>query len=349
MQRTLEQRYAVKFCVGLGKSGTETLAMIRQVFGSDSLSQTAVFKWHKLFKDGRESVEDKPRAGRPSTSRTDDNVQRVRDVLNSNRRLSVRMIADQIGIDKMIVHTIITEDLAIRKICAKFVPKVLTDDQKQRRVSACEDLLQRVEEDLDFLDNVITGDESWIFEYDPETKRQSAEWHTAASPRPKKARMSKSRVKALLIVFFDVKGVVYQEFVPPGQTVNGAFYLEVLKRLTRRVNRVRPAIAANWKLHHDNAPRHSCFLVTDYLIKIGITTVSQPPYSPDVAPADFFLFPKVKTTFKGRYHGTLHTVKQACTRALKDIAESDYQGAFEAWKSRWQKCVDAQGSYFEEF
>ena len=116
----------------------------------------------------------------------------------------------------MTVHTIITENLAMRKICAKLVPKILTDDQKQRRVSACEDLLQRVEEDPGFLDNVITGDESWFFEYVPETKRQSFEWHTAASPRPKKARMSKSRMKAMLIVFFDAKGVVHYEFVPDG-------------------------------------------------------------------------------------------------------------------------------------
>ena len=64
----------------------------------------------------------------------------------------------------MTVHNIITENLAMRKICAKLVPKILTVDQKQRRVSACEDLLQRVEEDPGFLDNVITGDESWFFE-----------------------------------------------------------------------------------------------------------------------------------------------------------------------------------------
>ena len=134
------------------------------------MSQTAVFKWHKLFKDGREILENEPRAGRPSTSRTDDKVQRLRKVLNSDGRLSVRMISDRIGIDKMIVHTIITENLVMRKICAKLVPKVLTDDQKQRRMSACEDLLQRVEEDPGFLDNVITGDESWFFLIRPGNK-----------------------------------------------------------------------------------------------------------------------------------------------------------------------------------
>ena len=145
LQRTIEQRYAIRFCVGLGNSGTETLGMIRQVFNHESMSQTAVFMWQKLCKDGRESVEDEPRAGRSSTSRTDHKVQRVREVMTSDRRLSARTIADRIGIDKMTVHTIITKNLAMRKICTKHVPKVLTDDQKQRRVSACEDLLQHVE------------------------------------------------------------------------------------------------------------------------------------------------------------------------------------------------------------
>ena len=95
------------------------------------MSQSAVLKWRKLFKNGRDSVENEPRTGRPSTSQTDDKVQRVREVLNSDGRLSARMIADRIGIDTMTVHTIITENLAMRKICAELVPKVLTDDQKK--------------------------------------------------------------------------------------------------------------------------------------------------------------------------------------------------------------------------
>ena len=77
--------------------------------------------------------------------------------------------------------------------------------------------------------------------------------------------------------------------------------------------------------------------------------VPQPPYSPDLAPADFFLFPKVKSSLKGHHHGTLSAVKEACTRTLKDLPESAYQGAFVSWQRRWQKCIDAQGMYFEEF
>ena len=76
---------------------------------------------------------------------------------------------------------------------------------------------------------VITENESWVFDYDPETKLQSEEWHTKRSPRPKKARMSRSRVKTMIIAFFDSRGIVHKEFVPPGQIVNHAFHKDVLE------------------------------------------------------------------------------------------------------------------------
>ena len=90
----------------------------------------------------------------------------------------------------------------MRKVCAKMVPKLLTEDQKQQRVTVCHDIIERLKDDPDLLGRVITGDESWIFKYDPDTKRQSRQWKSPASPRPKKARMSKSKVKVMLIAFF---------------------------------------------------------------------------------------------------------------------------------------------------
>ena len=108
---------------------------------------------------------------------------------------------------------------------------------------------------------VVTGDESWVFDYDPETKRQSEEWHTKSSPCPKKACMSRSRVKTMIIVFFsDSRGIVHKEFVPPGQKFNHAFYKDVLERLRNRVQRVRTDIADDWVLHHDNVSNIQVFI-----------------------------------------------------------------------------------------
>jgi len=152
--------------------------------------------------------------------------------------MSVRMIAEEMGLDRNAVHRILTDHLHMRKICAKLVPKNLSVEQKANRLEICQDLQGRIKIEPNFLDKVITGDESWVFDYDPETKRQGSEWHTKSSPRPKKARMSRSKVKTMIIVFFDSCGIVHKEFVTPGLTVNHAFYKDVLERFRKRVQRV---------------------------------------------------------------------------------------------------------------
>jgi len=118
MQRSLEQRYAIKFCVKLGKSGSITLQLLRTAYGDAVLSSVQVLRWHKAFKDGRESAEDEQCAGRPSNSRTGNNVAHVKAVLDRDRCLSVWLIAEEVGLPKTDVHRIIMEDLHMRKICA---------------------------------------------------------------------------------------------------------------------------------------------------------------------------------------------------------------------------------------
>ena len=113
----------------------------------------------------------------------------------------------------------------------------------------------------------------------------------------------------MLVVFFDWKGIVYHEFVPRGQMVNKQLYQEILARL-RDVRRKRPELWENqtWMLHHDNAPAHASLLICSYLAKHQTSVVPHPPYSPDLIPADFFLFPKLKTTLKGCHFQTIVTL-----------------------------------------
>jgi len=162
------------------------MLMLVQVYGDNAMKKSAVYKWVKRFSEGRKSVTDEERSGRPATSTTEENIAEVRQFVRENRRLTVRSIAEQVNIDRETVRKILTEDLHMRKLCAKIVPKELAEEQKQRRVTIFQDLLERQD---DILGRVITGDETWVYDkYDPETKWQTAQWKTANSPRPKKFR-----------------------------------------------------------------------------------------------------------------------------------------------------------------
>jgi len=153
--------------------------MLVQFYGDNVMKETAVCKWVKHFSDGRESVTDEERSGQPATSKTEENIVKIPQIVRENRQLTVRSIAEQLNIDIETVRKILTEDLDMRKVCAKMVPKGLNEEQKQRRVTICRDLLERQDY---ILGHVITSDETWVYQYNPEMKWQSAQWKTANSP-----------------------------------------------------------------------------------------------------------------------------------------------------------------------
>jgi transposase len=210
----------------------------------------------------------------------------------------------------------------------------------------CQDLLERLEIEPNFLAKVITGDESWVFEYDPEMKWQSQEWHTKNS-HPKKTCMNRSRVKTMIIIFFDSRGIVHKEFLPLGYTVNHAFHKNVLERLRKWVQGVRKDIAGNWVLHHDNVPAHTALSVREFLAKKNIPTIPHPLYSPDLSPCDIYLFPKLKSKLKGHQFGTAENIRKIVTDELRTPTEIDFRYCCDQWKERWNHCVTSQGSYFE--
>ena len=145
------------------------------------------------------------------------------------------------------------------------------------------------------------------------------------------------------------KGIVQKEFVPPGQTVNAAFYIEVLKCLQENVRRKRPDQWRNntWLLHCDSAPANAALLTRGFLTDNNMTVVPIPPYSPDLAPSDFFLFPKLKMKLKGRRFQLLEEIQAELQAVLNTLQENDFQECFKNWKHHWDRCQASEGDYFE--
>jgi transposase len=125
--------------------------------------------------------------------------------------------------------------------------------------------------------------------------------------------------------------------------------LEVLKRLPEKVRRKRPELFAynSWILHHDNAPGHTALSVRQFLASKQITVLEHPPHSPDLAPSDFFLFPKIKEILKGRHFDDIDDIRSNTTAALKAIQQNKSQNCFKGWTRRWHRWIASQGEYFE--
>ena len=204
-----------------------------------------------------------------------------------------------------------------------------------------------MEADKKLLENVITGDESWLFQYDLKTKRQSRQWKSVSLPRPKKARMQRSQVKVMLIIFFDHQEMVHHEFVPQGPTVNQRFYKVVLTRLINKIRQKRRASWSRktWILHHDNDPAHIALSIKQFLVSKEITTLHHPSYSPDSSRCDFFFFSKTERDSQGdtlpRSRGYQNQRDETPQNHHKFLQ------CFKAWSKRMEKCIKANGEYFE--
>jgi hypothetical protein len=126
------------------------------------------------------------------------------------------------------------------------------------------------------------------------------------------ASMSRSRVKTIIIIVFDSCGIVHKKFLPPRQTVNHAFYKDVLEQFQKWVQRVQKDIAGDWLLHHDDVPAHTALSIREFLEKKNIPTLTHPPYSPDPAPCDFYLFAKLKSKLKNHNFETVENIHKNC-------------------------------------
>jgi len=285
-----EQHVCIRFCFILGQTAAETVTMLPEAFKEEALSQARVYIWFSQFKRGDMSLEDQLRSGRPSTSRTDENIKKICDAIMFDHHQTIDELEALTGVSWSSCQQILTEELHMKGDAAKFVPRLLLEDHRANRLDVCCEMKAQLKTDPDSLSKIITGDESWCYRYDPETKQQSSLWKSASSPRPTKVRQVKSHVKTMLICFFDIKGLIHFEFIPQGQTVNQQFYLEVLKRLRDAVRRKRPKLwrSGEWLLHHNNAPAHTALSVQQFLTKNGMTTASPPSPLPRPGTLQFF-------------------------------------------------------------
>jgi len=127
MDQRKEQRVCIKFCVNLGKSAIGNLTMIQQAFRDQSLSHVQVFQWHDRFKTGCTSVDDDEHTGRPTSCTTPETVARIQELICQDRQ-TIHDIAEKVGIGYGTRQRVLTEELGMHHVAAKFMPRILTAD-----------------------------------------------------------------------------------------------------------------------------------------------------------------------------------------------------------------------------
>ena len=355
MENQEEQRVALKFLQKSGSTPIQCWHSLSQVFGTQTMSKTQVRVWCRCFSAGETSVKVKPKTGRPRTQRTEENKDKVDQLVHQDGRRSVRNLADQTGIKKDVVWKILSKDLNRKKKSVHFVPHLLTQEQKDFRKKLCEENLALIHQDhREMLSEIVTGDETWISTFEPETKRMSSAWVEVGELPPQKAVRQHAQTKTMCTVFFDFQGVIYCEFLEKNATIDSDCYIQTLCRLKEQIRRKRPFLwqkdpegNRSFLLHQDNVPVHTSVLTLAKFGEWGINLLAHPPYSLDLAPCDFHLFPKLKEQLRGRRFRNVEAVQAETRRILAAFPADFYEQAIADLVTRWKKCCAVDGDYFE--
>lgn len=170
-----------------------------------------------------------------------------------------------------------------------------------------------------------------------------------ASPPPKKFKQTASVGKVMASVFWDSEGVIMIDYLEKGKTINGEYYASELTKLKTAIKEKRRGkLRAGVLLLQDNAPAHTAQVAVAEAAKCGFELLPHPPYSPDLAPSDFYLFPKLKSHLRGHHFGNNDDVIDAVEEFLRDQEANFFHDGIAMLEHRWTKCIDVKGDYIEK-
>jgi len=282
--------------------------------------------------------------------RTHDHINRADVMIREDRRITVSEVAAHLDIGYGSAYAILHDDLGYRKVCARWVPKGLTVVHQRQHVELATQFVRRYEEDPSILERIVTGDETWVHHYDPESKRQSMECRHPSSPAQKKFRRQPFAKKVVLTLFCDIHGPILVHFQVHGQTVNSANYCAMLQ------NEHKPAICKKRRgmlskkvlLHHDNACPHTAAATVETVQQLGFELLQHPPSSLDLVPSDYHIFVPLKEALRVCRFTSDEEVKEAVHTWLREQPKSFFSAGIQKLVERYSKCIVLQGDYVEK-
>ncbi|QQP39840.1 Uncharacterized protein FKW44_013681 [Caligus rogercresseyi] len=295
------------------KTPKEIKTMVDTAFEVNSISQSQIYRISALVKAGKDSSDKRSTNGRRKA---------VRVYVEADRRVTMEELAIKFETSINTIFHVLHDDLGLSIKSARWIPKMLTEDHKMKRVRCAQAFLKlNFELGLGFLDKIVTMDEtSVVISMAPEGLQSAPEVQAAII----KEETDGSQLLRQLTT-----------------SVTAAVFKDVMNMFLKKFKEKRPEMAnRDWYFHFDNAPCHTANSTKEFLAKKGIKVIDHPPYSPDLAPCRLLLLPRHEEDARGR--GDRRQERP------EGVDPDRFCEAFRKWVERWEKCIRIGGSHEEK-
>lgn len=345
MSQNMQMKIKIRTCLfyeyKLGTKAKEATDKICSVFGNDCLKVRVAHFWYKKFKNGHDDLNDEERCGR--LSELDDDL--LKNAIEANTSLSCRELADQFDVCSETVRTHLKSIGKTWKL-SRWVPHKLTELNKLNRFNICASLLARNACE-GFVDYILTCDEKWVWYTNT---RRGHQWLSPNDPVEQTPKKNLHAKKILLCVWWSKVGVIHQEFLKPGETIDAKLYSSQLSRVQKALIIKQPALTNRNKVVflQDNARPHTAILTQKKIVQLKWDLLPHPPYSPDISPSDYYLFLSLDNHMRNKNFDTADGLQTEILSFFQNKPPEFYKRGIDKLPDLWQKVVDNNGDYFDE-
>lgn len=324
----------------LGHNATAAAENINTAFGQQVAYVRTAQRWFARFRSGDMSLESQER-GRPQVELNDDVMLAL---IDENRRITVRELSIHLQVSAATVCRHL-QALKKRKKLDQWVPHNLSEFNKVTRLQTCISLLdQHIK--ASFLHRIVTCDEKWIL-YD--NRKRTASWCDEDEPPQKWAKPDLHPKKVMLTVWWTAKQIIHFSFLRQGQSIDANMYCSQLEAMHQKLLEKQPSLVNRHGvvLLHDNARPHVAVQTINKIKELGYEVLSHSPYSPDLSPTDYHLFKHLQNHLRDKIFDQKCDVENDFTEFIDSCDEEFFKHGIDSLPSRWQKCIDSNGDYFD--
>lgn len=338
------QRYVIDFLLRKKYTGAQIKKELDEAYGKDAMSKTQMYYWISEIRSGRADLNNIQSPGRPLTEGLDE---KILHCLKKEPYASVKRLAEICGHHPQTIRNCLINSMGYKKYNFQWVPHMLTDEMKKRRVSCSKSMLQELRTfQKEGFHHIITGDESWFY------LRYFHQFMYTDSKEnvPKIPKRMISDTKFMYTIFWNPWKFYIVDVLPKGQKFNSEYFINnILEELQTEVYPDgRRKHSKKYSIHMDNAKPHTSVQTKSWISKSEFVQIEHPPYSPDIAPSDFYLFGNLKTNLKGKEFENEEELLRFISDFLNHISHDELMSVFENWISRLETIIDTQGEYYDK-